>query len=146
MSSLDDLAVYVFVRQDLSEQDQRLQFAHAVLEMACLYRPAHAKYRLVELDGGESEKAFRRTVRKMPERKVGHVIYSDPDHPEWGETAIATVPLTQDQALPLANYRLRRNSPVAQSQSNAEPTPDGAAEVGGADPSREERTRPICCS
>lgn len=109
MSSLDDFAVYVFVRQDLSEQDQRIQIAHAVLKMAIAYQPAEANYAIVELDGGESKKAFDRTVRKMPERGVAHVIYQDSDCPEWGDTAIATIPLS-GRPLP---HKLRRNSPPA---------------------------------
>ena len=123
MSSLDDLAVYVFVRQDLSEQDQRIQIAHAVLKMAMTFQPADANYRIVELDGGESRKAFERTVRKMPERGIAHVIYQDSDRPEWGDTAIATIPLA-GRPLP---HKLRRYSPPAEasaavdSKSSGEP-------------------------
>jgi hypothetical protein len=113
VSSLDDFAVYVFVRQDLSEQDQRIQIAHAVLKMALTYRPAEANYRVVELDGGESKKAFDRTVRKMPERGVQYVIYEDSDRPEWGPTAIATIPMAE-QKLP---HKLRRNSPPAEASA-----------------------------
>lgn len=126
MSSLDDFAVYVFVRQDLSEQDQRIQIAHAVLKMAITYQPAEANYRIVELDGGESKKAFERTVRKMPERSVAHVIYQDSDCPEWGDTAIATIPLS-GRPLP---HKLRRCSP-----------PAGASPAVGSKPSGEPGSR-----
>lgn len=123
MSTLDDLAVYVFVRQDLSEQDQRIQIAHAILKMALIFRPEDANYRIVELDGGESKKAFERTVRKMPERGIAYAVYQDSDRPEWGDTAIATIPLA-GRPLP---HKLRRYSPptgaspVVDSKSSGEP-------------------------
>lgn len=120
MSSLDDMAVYFFVRGDLREEDQAVQLVHATLEMSATYDPAFAKYRVVGLDGGQSEQAFNKTRRKMNDRKVPHIEYSDPDFPQWGVTAIVTIPLTKEQALPLANYRLRRYSPPV----------DGAATVG----------------
>lgn len=111
MASLDDLAVYFFVRGDLREEDQMVQVSHAILEMALTYDPAFAKYRIVGLDGGQSEQAFNKTRRKLNDRQVPHVEYSDPDFPDWGVTALVTIPLTQEQALPLKNYRLRRYSP-----------------------------------
>lgn len=145
------MAVYFFVRGDLREEDQMVQAMHAVLEMAMNYDPAFARYRVVGLDGGQSEQAFNKTRRKMNDRQVPHVEYSDPDFPEWGVTAIATIPLTKEQALPLANYRLRRYSPPAgaspavDSKSSGEPVLNAPAapaehlplkqEVGGANPS-----------
>ena len=117
MSSLDDLAIYFFVRGDLREEDQMVQFGHAMFEMMSIYDPAFAKYRVVGLDGGVSEKAFNRTRQKLNNRQVPHVEYADPDHKEWGVTAIVTIPLTKEQALPLANYRLRRCSPPSEARA-----------------------------
>jgi hypothetical protein len=111
MSDLNDKAVYVFVRQDLSEGDQRIQLAHAVLDIAMRNQIEWADYRIVELDGGADRKAFGRTVRKMQGRGIEFIVYHDSDHKEWGDTAIATMPLSKEQSLPLVNYRLRRNSP-----------------------------------
>lgn len=126
MSSLDDLGVYIFVRGDLPEEDQLVQASHAVLEMALLYDPAFARYRMVALDGGSSEKTFNRTRQKLNNFKIAHAEYSDPDHKDWGVTAIATIPLTQEEALPLRNYRLRRYSPpismVVPSMASGEPS------------------------
>lgn len=117
MSTLDDMAVYFFVRGDLREEDQMVQVSHAIMEMCLTYDPAFAKYRVVGLDGGQSEQAFNKTRRKMNDRKVPHYEYSDPDFPQWGVTAIATIPLTKEQALPLANYRLRRYSPPSEASA-----------------------------
>lgn len=118
--NLDESAVYFFVRSTLSEEDQMVQVSHAILEMALAYDPGFAKYRIIGLDGGQSEKSFNKLCHKLHTGTIPHVKYADPDHSELGVTAIATVPLTKEQALPLANYRLRRYSPPV----------DGAATVG----------------
>lgn len=123
MSSLDDLAIYFFVRGDLREEHQMAQLAHAMFEMTSQYDPAFAKYRIIGLDGGSSEKAFNKTRQKLNNRGVPHIEYSDPDFPAWGVSAIVTIPLTQEQAQPLANYRLRHYSPP--SVSSAEVALDG---------------------
>jgi hypothetical protein len=111
MSELNDKAVYVFVRQDLSEGDQRIQLAHAVLDIAMRNQIEWADYRIIELDGGADRKAFQRTVRNMQGRGIEYIVYHDSDRKELGDTAIATMPLSKEESLPLANYRLRRNSP-----------------------------------
>lgn len=131
MSNLDHMAVYFFVRGDLREEDQMVQATHAILEMAMKFEPAFSRYRIVGLDGGQSEKAFNKTRRKMNDRKITHVEYADPDYPDWGVTAIATIPLTEEEALPLRNYRLRRYSPVAQSQSVVSLSSGSASEMVG---------------
>lgn len=125
MATLDDMAVYFFVRGDLREEDQMVQFGHAMFEMVASYGPAFAKYRIVGLDGGSSDKAFGKTLSKLIDRRVAHTEYSDPDHPEWGVTAIVTVPLMKEQALPLANYRLRRYSPPVGSRPSVDEKSSG---------------------
>lgn len=106
-----DLTIYVFVRGDLAEEDQMVQSMHAVFKMTAIQRPDFGDLRIVALDGGSSEKAFSRTLRRIRETQIEHVEYIDSDHREWGVTAAATAPLTKEQSLPLANYRLRRYSP-----------------------------------
>lgn len=111
--NLDDTTIYVFVRGDLAEEQQLVQAAHAVFNMARIKDWPSGEPRIVALDGGGSEKAFTKTQRKLGSAYAYNdfVSYVDPDSPERGVTAIATVPLTKEQALPLANYRLRRYSP-----------------------------------
>lgn len=118
MENLDDLTIYVFVRGDLPEEQQLVQAAHAVFSMARSYagldKPGEP--RIVALDGGQSQKAFAKTMRKFESGMlpVGQFeFYTDPDTPEIGVTAIATYPILKEQSLPLANYRLRC-APVAQ--------------------------------
>lgn len=114
---MDDLTIYMFVRGDLREEDQAIQLAHAVFKMTALLAPGYGNVRMVALDGGSSEKAFAKTLRRIKEAQIQHAEYSDSDRPEWGITAIATAPLTQEQSLPLANYRLRRYSPPAEASA-----------------------------
>lgn len=134
MTTLDDKTIYVFVRGDLPEEQQLVQAAHAVFNMAIFARKeiadSNGEPRIVALDGGQSEKAFQKTYRKfcagtLPANLFAE--YKDPDQLELGVTAIATIPLTKEQSLPLANYRLRRYSPPAgaspavDSKSSGEP-------------------------
>lgn len=130
MSHLDDCTVYLFVRGDLREEDQFIQSAHAVFKVTALLSPGYGNVRIVALDGGSSEKAFAKTLRKIKDAAIQHSEYSDSDKPELGITAIATAPLTKEQSLPLANYRLRRNSPVAQTLCAASIPSGVVAEVG----------------
>lgn len=137
---MDDYTVYLFVRQDLSEQDQKIQLCHAVFKMAALLRHGLIDLKMVELDGGLTQKAFDRTRRRLNEKHLQAIEYSDSDHPEWGITAIATAPLSKEQALPLENYRLRRSSPLAQGQSVVAAVTDSGKD-GGSYPSG----RANCC-
>jgi hypothetical protein len=125
MINLDETTIYVFVRGDLPEEQQLVQAAHAVFDVGRLtpliLMGKTGIPRIVVLDGGQSEKAFNKTLRKfnegiLPEHHF--VFYSDPDMPELRTTAIATIPLTREQSLPLANYRLRRYTPVAQEREH----------------------------
>ena len=43
--------------------------------------------------------------KKLADNAIDHVSWEEPDY-DMGFTAIATVPLTGEQKLPLANYRL----------------------------------------
>lgn len=121
MENLDDLTIYVFVRGDLPEEQQLVQGFHGVFNMARFARIGKERLngepRIIALDGGQSEKAFLKTYTKFCDGELlPHslfVEYKDPDHIELGVTAIVTLPLTKEQSLPLANYRLRR-APVAQ--------------------------------
>lgn len=129
MNNLDDRTIYVFVRGDLAEEHQLVQAAHAVFNMARtqVLKAAEGEPRIVALDGGSSPKAFAKTLRRISTAIITHTVYTDPDTPEVGPTAVATAPLTKEQALPLANYRLRRYSPPAEasavvdSKSSGEP-------------------------
>lgn len=113
MENLDDLTIYVFVRGDLPEEQQLVQAAHAVFNMARTDGWPSGEPRIVALDGGSSEKAFKKTQHKLENAGIRHVQYVDPDIPEVGVSAITTYPILKEQSLPLANYRLRR-APVAQ--------------------------------
>jgi hypothetical protein len=134
MTNLDDKTIYVFVRGDLPEERQMVQAMHAVFRM-CHFVAGHKNDlpgdpRIVVLDGGQSERAFRKTYRKLCDGllpQTWFIEYKDSDALELGVTAIATTPLTKGQSLPLANYRLRRYSPPAEasavvdSKSSGEP-------------------------
>lgn len=142
MAYLDDCTIYLFVRGDLREEDQAIQLAHAVFKMTALIHPGYGDVKMVALDGGSSEKAFSKALRKIKEAQLQHAEYSDSDHPEWGITAIATAPLNKEQSLPLANYRLRRYSPP--SAASAEVALDGQGRASLNGPAHGLANRTIC--
>ncbi len=116
--NLNDCTIYVFVRGDLKEEDQMVQAAHAIFGMtqSVDYVKGEGCPRIVFLDGGSSDKAINKTLRNLSAR-LPAVDFVDPDKQELGITAIATVPLTKEQALPLANYRLRRYTPPTEASA-----------------------------
>src|SRR5260370_33004923 len=101
MRQLDDCTVYLFVRGDLREEDQVVQSNHATFAMVSGMKVEYGLPRIVALDGGSSEKAFVKTLRKIQAAGIQHIYYCDPDKPELGITAIATAPLTKEQSFPL---------------------------------------------
>ena len=55
--------------------------------------------------GVPSKKHLTRVEQKLIDNAIDHVAWEEPDY-EFGMTAIATVPLSGEQRVPLANYRL----------------------------------------
>ena len=51
-------------------------------------------------------RSLERVSRKLKENNLPHYCWSDPDHPEWGMTSIATGVLIGDERSVMANYRL----------------------------------------
>lgn len=115
---MEDITIYVFVRGDLSEEDQMVQALHAVqygthyFYVNSGWTPDNPK--IVALDGGSSERAFMRTESKLKKKGLRIWTYCDSDHPEWGITAMCTDPLDPIRASVLSNYRLRRYAPIEQ--------------------------------
>lgn len=100
--------IYTFVKNTLSPVDREIQLAHAVYFMALDFegeidRAGHPA--IANCDGG-GDKGFKKVMQKLDEAGITYTAYEDPDHPDWGITAIVTVPLDEDQREVLLNYRL----------------------------------------
>jgi len=125
----------VFVRTDLSTEQQVVQSGHAIYGLVAHYRPDADCPNHVVI-GLPDEAALRRALAKMDAAAIPHFPWTEPDN-DLGLTAIATAPLRGDARRLFANYRLlkhargaspsacgftpdsRTNSPVVQSAGPA---------------------------
>ncbi len=124
----------MFVRQDIPTEHQVVQSCHAVYHLATTYQPDSGIPNIIAI-GIPDLAALKRVETKLQNHHIPHFSWSEPDY-DFGFTAIATAPLTEEQKVVLANYRLlshRRggaeqsvcrvmpdsptNSPVAQAES-----------------------------
>lgn len=131
---MEDRTVYIFVRSELSDGDREIQSLHAMYTMCQQFQPDFVDPRMITKEA-LSRKAFDRLLAKLLTSPVRFSAYSDPDHLDWGVTSVVTPPLTETESLPLANYRLRKYSAVAQDQSTSALPTQAAQEDGGSSPS-----------
>lgn len=126
--NLDSCTVYIFVRQDIPIQHQVIQSGHAALRIAQFYlaKDDTGTPNLIVI-GVPDIKALERVMGKLARNCIKHMMWVEPDG-DLGFTALATAPLTKEERLPLANYRLWRYSPGASAQAEAcRVTPDRGA-------------------
>jgi hypothetical protein len=93
--SLNSRTVYIFVRQDISLEDQFIQAGHAIFKMTSRHlfsSDDEGTPRLVGV-GVPDTRALNRVVTKLGAEKIPYTPYSDPDFPDLGVTAICTAPL-----------------------------------------------------
>jgi hypothetical protein len=101
------LTLYVFVRQDIPLAQQLVQSCHAVFQVSSkITYPPEIEPNMV-LIGVPDEKALLKVQTKLNKHQIEHHTWSEPDF-DFGFTAIATVPLTESEKLPLSTYRLWR--------------------------------------
>ena len=117
----------MFVRQDISLAQQMVQSNHATFELA------RRLPRDQDLDvtpscitiGVPDKQALFRVIEKLRSNDIGHEVFYEPDF-GIGLSAVATVPLGQEQRRMLSNYRLWREPTQANS---AVPTQASSAEA-----------------
>jgi hypothetical protein len=93
----------VFVRQDLSIPQQLVQSNHATLSFASLYGVDGIPN--IVIIGVPNEQALRRVEKKLEACAIPHFSWTEPDY-DLGFTAITTAPLTREEKVALANYRV----------------------------------------
>jgi len=62
--------------------------------------------------GVPDKTALLRVINKLKDKEIGYSVFSEPDD-NLGLTAVATVPLTQEQRRVLSNYGLWRHAEAA---------------------------------
>ncbi len=96
--------MFVFVRQDLPIEHQFVQALHAVYQLAAIYAPGQGIPNII-LIGLPDIKGLKRVLAKLKHNRIPHYEWHEPDN-DFGFTAIATIPLDEEQRKVLKNYRL----------------------------------------
>ena len=96
----------MFVRQDIPLAQQVVQSNHATFEVARrLQSPNLDETPSCIVIGVPDKPALFRVIEKLRKHEIGHQVFYEPDF-DMGLSAVATVPLVQEQRYPLSNYKL----------------------------------------
>lgn len=101
----------MFVRQDISLAQQIVQSNHATFEVARRLPKDFHEIPYLVLIGVPDKNALFRVVQKLQTNDIGHQVFYEPDD-NMGLSAVATVPLSQEQRKVLSNYRLWKEETV----------------------------------
>jgi hypothetical protein len=107
--------LYVFVRTDLSLEQQVVQAAHAAAEAGrSFYRPEHGIASLIVL-AVPNLAALYQARRRLESHGIEHDMFFEPD---WntGHSAIGTRPLVDAERALLRNYPLWKLKPTPHAQ------------------------------
>jgi hypothetical protein len=94
----------LFIRQDLSAAQQIVQSNHATFEVARRLPPEYEETPNLVLIGVPDKTELFRVVEKLKFHEIDHQVFYEPDD-NMGLSAVATVPLIQEQRRPLSNYQ-----------------------------------------
>ena len=109
---------YIFIRQDLSLADQLCQTNHATFEMAyTLSQSVDPLAPSIVLIGVPNQKALERVMLKLQQNHIEFSPFYEDDN-DMGLTAVATVPLAEEQRAALRNYRLWNENDVVFARSS----------------------------
>jgi len=99
----DEKYVFVFIRTDLSKEQQGIQAGHAVYGIANVAVHDSGTPNLVYI-GVRDVGALKKVQEKLVKNQVAHFPWTEPDF-DFGLTAIATVPLSVEEKELLRNYQ-----------------------------------------
>ena len=113
----------MFVRQDISLAQQIVQSNHATFELA--RRLPHPQNLEITpsciVIGVPNKTALYRVIEKLRLNAIPHHVFYEPDF-DMGLSAVATVPLGQEQRRKLSNYRLWHEPDEPSRVNSAAPT------------------------
>jgi hypothetical protein len=121
----------VFVRQDIPLAQQIVQSNHATFELARrLPHPQNLNETPSCIVIGVPDKtALFRVIEKLRRHDIAHELFYEPDF-DMGLSAVATVPLVQEQRRVLSNYRLWREPDVPTQANSVVPLQVNSAALG----------------
>ncbi len=96
---------YIFVRQDLSLEQQMVQSGHACLLLGTKYPDIDAQSTNFVLVGVRNEDGLFAVERILKKFEINYVRFIEPDIGDQA-TAIATIPMDRDQRGPLLAFNV----------------------------------------
>lgn len=109
---------FLFVRQDLPLAAQIIQPSHATFEMArALPKSVDLITPSIVLIGVPNQKALKKVLCKLKLNRIDASAFYESDD-DLGLTAVATVPLTEEQHAILENYKLWNENNVTYAPSS----------------------------
>lgn len=109
---------FLFVRQDIPVEQQIIQTNHATFEMAyTLPQSVDLSTPHIVLIGVPNKKALKKVISKLRLNSIEFSVFDEPDD-DLGLTAVATVPLTEEQRAILQQYKLWKEENVSYARSS----------------------------
>jgi hypothetical protein len=96
--------MYIFIREDLTHEQQIVQASHAALEAGFQFSAPKETTHIV-LIGAKDEDKLKQIQLHLIDNGIEHEIFFEPDF-DTGFTAIATRPLFGDERIPLKKFKL----------------------------------------
>lgn len=96
--------MYIFIREDLTHEQQIVQASHAALEAGFRF-DAPTETTHIVLIGAKDEMKLREIQLHLEDTRIEHEIFYEPDY-DTGFTAIATRPLFGDERKHLRKFKL----------------------------------------
>lgn len=94
-----------------------MQSNHATFEMAyTLSQSVDDSTPFIVMVGVPNKKSLEKVIRKLKDHQIDHSAFYEPDH-DYGLTAVATVPLTEEQRAALRDYKLWKEENIVSGQS-----------------------------
>lgn len=103
--------VYILLREDLSPTQQIIQSAHAAQEAAWQFRRPDGMVHICLMSVPHGP-ALHAAHLRLKERGIDSYLFCEPDN-DTGYTALATVPVADEDRQPLKKYKLWQSKETA---------------------------------
>ena len=99
--------VYVFIRKDISYEQQLVQAAHAALELGMKYPNIKDQCSIV-IVGVKNKNELLKVSNRLKDNNVDFEMFFEPDF-DMGESALATRPIVGEERLLFKKYNLYKS-------------------------------------
>lgn len=99
--------VYVFIRKDISFEQQLVQAAHATLELGQRFAENKDQCSIVMI-GVKNKNELLKVAEKLKVNDIDYELFFEPDF-EMGESALATRPIVGEERFLFKKYNLYKS-------------------------------------